>query len=205
VIREFKKFREFREHTMLQAFQNSLNSLNALSSLAPPSLPNPSLVQNFRLADRMPRSVASLKVKHYAMKRALLTIQFMLMCCCAFASPVGIENIERYGFWCLGPCIVLVLYHILRDIIGYRVPPWLPFKVRKLSREEARGEQPAAVVTDAPQIGAIKVDCMSTTREMPTLGSMIWLRLMLLIILWSEKFVISRKNHIFVDGLYRYV
>ena len=92
------------------------------------------------------------------MKRALLTIQFMLLCCCAFASPVGIENIERYGFWCLGPCIVLVLYHILRDIIGYRVPPWLPFKVRKLSREEARGEQPAAVAIDAPQIGATKVD-----------------------------------------------
>ena len=92
------------------------------------------------------------------MKGALLTIQFMLLCCCAFASPVSIENIERHGIWCLGPGIVLALYHILRDIIGYRVPLWLPFKVRKLSSEEARGEQTAAVVTDAPQIGATKVD-----------------------------------------------
>ena len=92
------------------------------------------------------------------MKRALLTIQFMLMCCCAFASPVSIENIERYGFWCLGPCIVLVLYHILRDTIGYRVPPWSPFKAHKQGNEETRGEQTAMGVTNAPQTGTGQVD-----------------------------------------------
>ena len=92
------------------------------------------------------------------MKRALLTIQFTLLCCCAFASPVSIENIEHHGIWCLGPCIVLVLYHILREIIGYRVPPWLPLKVPKQSREESCGEQPAPGVPDAPQIGVTKVD-----------------------------------------------